>query len=69
MGGKFVLSDDAHAVEQVGTCYGMLLPFFEKTGITKLQYYTTIENDDIDCELREISVNSLSNHPLLLSKS
>ncbi|KAI9797463.1 MAG: hypothetical protein M1825_005997 [Sarcosagium campestre] len=40
MGGRFVLSDDAHAVGQVATCYDALLGFIERVGITELHYLT-----------------------------
>lgn len=38
MGGRFVLSDDCHAVEQVALNYHRVFEFIAKAGITELFY-------------------------------
>lgn len=38
MGGRFVLSDDSHAVEQVGLNYHRVFESVAKAGITELFY-------------------------------
>ncbi|KAI9830871.1 MAG: histidinolphosphatase [Phylliscum demangeonii] len=38
-GGRFTLSDDSHAVEQVGSHYLPVLPFLRTVGITMLYYW------------------------------
>lgn len=38
MGGRFVLSDDCHAVEQVGLNYRRVFESIGKAGITELFY-------------------------------
>lgn len=38
MGGHFVMSDDSHGVDQIGTNYARLLTFIEKAGITEIHY-------------------------------
>ena len=38
MGGRFVLSDDSHGTDQVGTNYPRLLDFIQKAGIKEIHY-------------------------------
>jgi histidinol-phosphatase (PHP family) len=38
MGGGFVMSDDSHGNEQVGTNYERLLAFIQKAGIEKIHF-------------------------------
>ena len=50
MGGRFCLSDDAHAVEQVGANYGRLFAAVDKAGIASIHYYTRSEDDKVRLE-------------------
>ncbi|ORY09527.1 Polymerase/histidinol phosphatase-like protein [Clohesyomyces aquaticus] len=38
MGGRFTMSDDSHSIDQVGTNYGRLLDFIQKTGMEEVWY-------------------------------
>jgi histidinol-phosphatase (PHP family) len=38
MGGGFVMSDDSHGIDQIGTNYARLLAFIQKAGIEKIHY-------------------------------
>lgn len=38
MKGGFVMSDDSHGVEHLGTNYGRLLAFIQKVGIKEMHY-------------------------------
>ncbi|KAH3915600.1 histidinol-phosphatase [Parastagonospora nodorum] len=38
MGGSFVMSDDSHGIEQIGTNYSRLLAFIQKAGIKEIHY-------------------------------
>ena len=38
MGGGFVMSDDSHGIDQIGTNYGRLLAFVQKAGISEMYY-------------------------------
>ncbi|KAF2125159.1 histidinol phosphate phosphatase H [Dothidotthia symphoricarpi CBS 119687] len=38
MGGGFVMSDDSHGIDQVGTHYGGLMAFIQKAGIAEIYY-------------------------------
>ena len=38
MGGGFVLSDDSHGVEQIGTNYPLLLKYIQDTGVEKIHF-------------------------------
>ena len=38
LGGGFVMSDDSHGIEQIGTNYTRLLAFIQKTGIKEVYY-------------------------------
>jgi histidinol-phosphatase (PHP family) len=38
MGGGFVMSDDSHGIDQLGTNYGRLLAFVQKAGIERICY-------------------------------
>ncbi|KAL5113858.1 hypothetical protein ACEQ8H_008278 [Pleosporales sp. CAS-2024a] len=38
LGGAFVMSDDSHGMDQIGTHYGRLLAFIQKAGIEKIDY-------------------------------
>lgn len=39
MGGRFTLSDDSHATDQVGLNYHRVLDFLEAVGIKELHYF------------------------------
>lgn len=54
-GGRFVLSDDAHAVSHVGTCYDQALRYILDTLTLKEMYYLA-ENDDNDVFLKSIPI-------------
>jgi histidinol-phosphatase (PHP family) len=38
LGGAFVMSDDSHGIDQIGTNYARLLSFIQKAGIEELHY-------------------------------
>ncbi|KAF2637472.1 histidinol-phosphatase [Massarina eburnea CBS 473.64] len=38
MGGRFVMSDDSHGIDQIGTNYTRLLDFIRKAGIKEIMY-------------------------------
>ncbi|KAH8709983.1 histidinol-phosphatase [Phaeosphaeriaceae sp. PMI808] len=38
LGGGFVMSDDSHGIDQVGTNYAPMLSFIREIGITEIQY-------------------------------
>lgn len=38
MGGSFVLSDDSHGIDQIGTNYAKLLVFIQRVGIQEIQF-------------------------------
>jgi histidinol-phosphatase (PHP family) len=38
LGGAFVMSDDSHGIDQIGTNYARLLSFVQKAGIEELHY-------------------------------
>jgi histidinol-phosphatase (PHP family) len=38
LGGAFVMSDDSHGIDQIGTNYGKLLAFIQRAGIEEIQY-------------------------------
>jgi histidinol-phosphatase (PHP family) len=38
MGGGFVLSDDSHGIEQIGTNYPRLLKYIQKAGVDKIHF-------------------------------
>jgi histidinol-phosphatase (PHP family) len=38
MGGGFVMSDDSHGIDQIGTNYSRLLAFIQKAGIEQVYY-------------------------------
>ncbi|KZM20545.1 Histidinol-phosphatase [Ascochyta rabiei] len=40
MGGGFVLSDDSHGIEQIGTNYPRLLEYIQRTGVEKIHFAT-----------------------------
>lgn len=48
MGGGFVLSDDSHGIEQIGTNYPRLLDYIQKTGIQKIHFATRGCGERID---------------------
>ncbi|OAL03365.1 histidinol-phosphatase [Phaeosphaeriaceae sp. SRC1lsM3a] len=47
LGGAFVMSDDSHGIEQLGTNYGRLLAFIQTAGIEEVHYIdpSGIRND------------------------
>jgi histidinol-phosphatase (PHP family) len=38
MGGRFVMSDDSHGIDQIATNYTRLLDFIQKVGIKEIHY-------------------------------
>jgi histidinol-phosphatase (PHP family) len=38
MGGNFVMSDDSHGIDQIGTNYARLLAFIQKAEIEQIYY-------------------------------
>ena len=66
-GGAFTLSDDSHGIGQVGTNYGKLLDFVEKTDLPTLTYFeknTTTKDDRFPgVSTKMITVTSIKEHP------
>ncbi|MCJ1302921.1 histidinolphosphatase [Hypocenomyce scalaris] len=58
-GGRFVLSDDSHGVDQVGLNYGRVLDFVEDVGIPTLCYFRKGE-ETTDERFRGISTSTVS---------
>ena len=58
LGGRFCLSDDAHAVEHVGQNYGPTLAAARKAGITSLHYFTPSEAGG--CALKAMAIDDIS---------
>ncbi|KAH6611966.1 Polymerase/histidinol phosphatase-like protein [Boeremia exigua] len=48
MGGGFVLSDDSHGIEQIGTNYSRLLEYVQKTGVDKVYFAARGSGNRID---------------------
>ena len=48
MGGGFVLSDDSHGTEQIGTNYSRLLEYIQKTGMEKIHFAARGCGDRVD---------------------
>lgn len=48
MGGGFVLSDDSHGIEQIGTNYPRLLEYIQRTGIERIHFAARGCGDRID---------------------
>ena len=48
MGGGFVLSDDSHGIEQIGTNYPRLLEYIHRTGIQQIHFAARGCGDRID---------------------
>jgi histidinol-phosphatase (PHP family) len=48
LGGAFVMSDDSHGIDQIGTNYARLLTFIQNAGIEEIHYIHTsgVRNDD-----------------------
>lgn len=48
LGGSFVLSDDSHGIDQIGTNYAPCLAFIQKAGIKEIHYIDKggLRNDD-----------------------
>lgn len=67
-GGRFVLSDDAHAVAQVGVCYGQALKYITETlQLTKMYYFELNKQGDLsikDLPIDQFKSNAFwgSNH-------
>ena len=71
MGGKFVVSDDSHGVDQVGLNYHKLLPFLEEVGIEEVCFLGHTEERQerphdarfSNLVIEAISVDALKRHP------
>lgn len=66
IGGRFVLSDDSHGVEHVGTNYRKALQHFEICGISKLSFLartgTTVDQRFPGIGVCDIEIASLWKH-------
>lgn len=56
LGGKFTLSDDSHAIDQVGTNYPRALTYLESLGVTHLWTFERVPTGDDKATLNEKSV-------------
>jgi histidinol-phosphatase (PHP family) len=65
LGGRFTLSDDAHAVEHVGICYEKVQRFLKNAGIEFLHYFAPVDATAAGSEVKAISVSSLGDNPLM----
>ena len=67
MGGVFTLSDDSHGIGHVGTNYGKLLDFIEKTNLPTITYFkkdTTTKDDRFPgVSMKTITVTGIKEHP------
>ena len=71
MGGRFVVSDDSHGVEQVGLHYDKLVPFLEEVGVKEVSFLAHKEaRQERPYDVRfpnlvaeAISVEELQEHP------
>lgn len=63
-GGRFVLSDDSHGLDQVGFNFHGVLAFMEKAGISTLHYLELGDEPAVDerfprTQIRSINVSEL----------
>jgi hypothetical protein len=67
LGGAFVMSDDSHGVDQIGTNYARLLAFIGETGIDEMHFVdrTGIQSDSRfpNAGFLSIAVSELSELP------
>ena len=68
LNGRFVLSDDAHGIEQVETCYEQVSKFLVNLGVERLVVLeagtSTKDNRFPGISTREVSVDVLSRYKL-----
>ena len=63
MGGRFVLSDDAHAVAQVGLNYHKVKDFVKSVGIREIHYVTREHVTEGNASFASRSFDDLEFHP------
>lgn len=61
--GKFVLSDDAHGVAQVGVCYDQALNYIVRDLKLDRIYYLAGSNDDRDVKLKSMPIEQFRSDP------
>ena len=68
MGGKFVLSDDSHGVEQIGACYADLFTFATSCGLSTVAVFerskTTFDSRFPGVSLRERPIDEVRDYLL-----
>jgi histidinol phosphatase-like PHP family hydrolase len=65
MGGRFTLSDDAHAIEQVGTNYAKLFKAIIAVGIPEIAFFKKESNNSSSAVATfAVPVAELQTHPL-----
>lgn len=63
MGGRFALSDDSHATDQVGLNYKKVLSFVESTGIDQVYCFVSHTDNSFDTSsVKSISLDDLKKH-------
>jgi histidinol-phosphatase (PHP family) len=67
LGGAFVMSDDSHGIDQIGTNYGRLLAFIQKAGIDEIHFVDTagVRSDSrfFSAGFSSITTSELANLP------
>jgi histidinol-phosphatase (PHP family) len=66
MGGRFVMSDDSHGIDQVATNYPRLLQYIRKVGINEIFYVdkdTAPTDSRISAGFSSITVDNLLQLP------
>lgn len=63
MGGRFALSDDSHATDQVGLNFQKVLSFIESTGIDQVYCFTSKTDNSFDTSsVKTIPLDQLKKH-------
>jgi len=66
MQGRFVLSDDSHGVDQIGTNYGKALEFIKTTGIQEIYRFGKGSSEGKgrlnDTIMHRVSLDELESH-------
>jgi histidinol-phosphatase (PHP family) len=64
IGGRFTLSDDAHAIEQVGLNYAKVFKAITAAGITELSFLKKDPSQEAVASIASIAVAELQTHSL-----
>jgi histidinol-phosphatase (PHP family) len=68
LGGRFTLSDDAHATDQVGLNYAKVLSAIKAAGIEHIYFCSPLTSTDAGVEFVSLPVADLADHALWLRR-